>query len=466
MTDLYIDENEESPPNAPDVERSVLGMILLRELAFYEMMASGLTTDYFSLDSHRRIFQTIQRLTDAKKNPDLVSVCNELENSKEIRCVGGHGYVAELLDGVVDLANAKQYVGILREKYLRRKTMDLAKTARECALDLSSDISDTISSFHDDLLRLQGDVSREGYSIAEFDAEGLATLKQQMESAQEFVGLPFGIIELDEITTGMRDAEVCIVGGFPGSAKTAFACNVARINSLRGTPVGFFSIEMTKDQLLQRFWAQASDISYAKLRNPKNLHRQEFRELEERWIPEVRKWPIRIDDTSKQIQEIIPRAHLWVRRHGVKLIIVDFLQRVRSPGEGESEQISYASDALTEFAKSTGVPVLCLSQLTPPDGKKNPANVEPNMQMLRWSRNIEQNAHLILFTHRPENDNGQPTGEDMIIVGKQRAGIKGRVRAYFHGTSQRWEERDATPSLLAASATKSYNGGGHENYRD
>jgi len=239
----------------------------------------------------------------------------------------------------------------------------------------------------------------------------------------------------------MRAGDFIPVGGYPGSAKTAFACNVARINAQRGTPVGFFSIEMMKDQLLHRFWAQASDISYSKLRNPKNLYRQELLELEQKWMPEVRQWPIKIDDSAKDIEEIIPRAHLWVRRYGVKLIIVDFLQRVHAPGKGEYEIVSYAADALTEFAKTTKVPVLCLSQLTRAEDKRNAANSVPNMQMLRSSGRIEQNAHLVLFTHRPEDERGEPTGEDLIIVGKQRAGVRGRIKAYFHGASQRWEER-------------------------
>jgi replicative DNA helicase len=444
-------EEPDHSPSAPDVERTVLGVILLKDSSFYEMIAYGLTVECFSLDSNRRIFRTMERLAALKKQSDLVTVCDELENQKELRTVGGPGYVASLVDGVSDYGSIKQHVDILREKCLRRQLIKLAVSAQNSAIDLSDPIKFTTAGLLDDLLRLQGDVTRDGYSIHEFDQEALAEIKEQMQSAQEIVGLPFGIRELDEITTGMRAGDFIPVGGYPGSAKTAFACNVARINAQRGTPVGFFSIEMMKDQLLHRFWAQASDISYSKLRNPKNLHRQELLELEQKWMPEVRQWPIKIDDSAKDIQEIIPRAHLWVRRYGVKLIIVDFLQRVHAPGKGEYEIVSYAADALTEFAKTTRVPVLCLSQLTRAEDKRNAANTVPNMQMLRSSGRIEQNAHLVLFTHRPEDDRGDPTGEDMIIVGKQRAGVRGRIKAYFHGSSQRWEERSgttATPQMF------------------
>jgi replicative DNA helicase len=744
-----MEEKSRELPAAPDVERSILGMMLLRELAYHEIASSGLTVDYFLFDSNRRIYRAIQRLVEGKRTPDVVTVCDELERQKELEAVGGAAYLGSLLDGVPDSGgNISEYVDILREKYLRRQTIHIANKMLAAADDLSDPIKWTISGTHDDLLRLQGEVSHEGYAIADFDDEVLGVVKEQMYCEREIIGLPFGIRELDEVTTGIREGEFVPVGGysgcvapetmiegvpiaerkcevlstlfgpalpsnpylkgredlyevqtrsgsrvvvtldhrflsptgwsrlrhlcvgsliaadgsendsfglgrrsgFPGcylsdlrrcgellhpvqvellnkwrqlrrivygnissvphahlstadsccllepygwdpsqlpspasvygfayegwlcsassgdtrpptersflppnsgerfhpsvnyinascwrrdteprhasrvnplpflgvrengvpfflcgdflsrnqqppvrrgsdsefghqafwdeitsikfirhgeyydifvptynhysahglwhhnSAKTAFACNVARVNAMSGIASGFFSIEMKKDQLLHRFWAQASDISYSTLRNPKNLHRQEFRELQERWMPEVRKWPIKIDDVAKDIKDIIPRAHLWVRRHGVKLIIVDYLQRVHAPGKGEYEQVSYAADALTEFAKETKVPVLCLSQLTRPDGKqKNAANIPPTMGQLRSSGRIEQNAHLVLFTHRPEDDSGQPTGEDLIIIGKQRAGVKGRIKAYFHGLSQRWEERGPEP---------------------
>lgn len=428
-------------PSAVPVERSVLGIILQRDSAYYELVAAGLQDDFFFFDAHRRIFRSIQRLIAEHKEPTIIALCDELEGKKELEAIGGVGYLGDLMDGTPEPSSLAQYVELLREKYLRRRMIYLATSVLATAPDLSESVDWTISSLQDDLLRLQGAVAHEGYAIKDFDLEVLATLKEQAYSAEMTVGLPFGIRELDEHTTGIRAGEFIPLGGIPASGKTAFACNVARVNAERRTPVGVFSIEMTKDQLLHRFWAQASDIPYSALRNPKDLHSVALRELEQHWMPIVREWPIKIDDQSKDIQEIIPRAHLWVRRHGVKLIIVDFLQRIHAPGKSEYEIVSYAADALTEFAKTTGCPILCLSQLTRSEDKKGAANAVPTMQMLRASGRIEQNAHMVLFTHRPEDDSGHCTGEDLIIVAKQRAGVKGRIKAYFHGSSQRWEER-------------------------
>lgn len=437
--------SEAQLPQAADVERTVLGMMLLRELAYYEITSAGLTADYFIMDSHRRIYRSIQRLVESKKTPDVVTVCDEVERQKELDVIGGAAYLGSLLDGVPDSGgNAAEYVEILREKYLRRATIQGANRLLTAAYDLSDPIKWTIAGTQDDLLRLQGEVTHGGYSIKDFDAQVFGDVQDQMYGDKEIIGLPFGIRELDDVTTGMRDGEFIPLGGYSGSAKTAFACNVARVNAVRGTPSGFFSIEMSKEQLLHRFWAQASDIPHAHLRNPKNLPKQEFTELREHWMPEVRKWPIKIDDRTKDIRQMIPLAHLWVKRHGVKLIVVDYLQRVHAPGKGEYEQVSYSADALTEFAKETKVPVLCLSQLSRPEGRgQNAANIPPTMGQLRNSGHIEQNAHLVLFTHRPEDENGQPTGEDVIIIGKQRAGVKRWIKVYFDGSSQRWEERTA-----------------------
>jgi replicative DNA helicase len=225
------------------------------------------------------------------------------------------------------------------------------------------------------------------------------------------------------------------------SGKSSFACHIARINAMRRTKVGVFSIEMTKDQLLHRLWAQSSDIPYSYLRNPKNLPGADLARLKKTVAPQVDKLPIFIDDTAKNIKEIIPRAYLWVKRDDVGLIVLDFLQRVHAPGKSEYDIVSYSIDALTEFAKITGVPIIVLSQLTRAEDKKKAANTVPTMQQLRSSGRIEQNAHLILFTHRPEDDEGNPTGEDLIVIAKQRAGKKGRIKCEFDGQSQRWGER-------------------------
>lgn len=438
---------EESPqlPSAPEVERACLAAVLFNELAYHELVAFGLKPDHFTVDANRRIFRVMQTLVqEQKQSIDMVLLCDALQKAGELEAVGGTAYIADLTSGAMDLVKVKKVksrVEILREKYLRRQVIHLSGQAAACAYDPSDPISFTVRGVQESLLRLQGDVTQEGHTLASFSDTVLAEVREQMFSDREIVGLPFFIKELDEVTTGMRAGEFIPVGGLPGSGKSSFALDVARKNAKDGTPVVVFSIEMTKEQVLHRLWSQESDISYPKLRNPKNLHRQEFRELEEKWKPAVDALPLLIDDQARDIGEIIPRAHLYIRRHGMKLLVLDYLQIVEGPGDKEYDRVSYAADALTSFAKTTGVPVLCLSQLTRPEDKKNAANIPPTMSMLRSSGKIEQNANMVLFTHRPEDDTGQPNGEDLIIIAKQRAGVKGRIKVYFDGRCQRWDER-------------------------
>jgi replicative DNA helicase len=255
------------------------------------------------------------------------------------------------------------------------------------------------------------------------------------------IGIPFGIEKLDEKTTGMRAGQVIVVGGFPKSGKTSFAIDVTRKAVKNGFKVGFFSREMLKEELIERMFCQETDVTYEKIRKPMNMSISEFRVLQ-RAKTEMDQWPLWIDDNATHISEIIPRAHLMIRQKGVELIVLDYLQIVDAPGEKEYERVSTVANMLTSLAKTTKVPILALSQLTHPEGKKGDMNIIPNMGMLRSSGQIAQNAHLILFTYHPyDTQTAQPTGEDFIIVGAQRAGPTGRVTAFFNLAQQRWEER-------------------------
>lgn len=435
-------EDNSGLPAALDIERVVLGMFFLNEMAYEEAIAGGLRREDFAADSNRRIFRAVQQLVNDRKVPDLVLVVEELRRASELEAVGDVPYVSSLIDGVPDrVTTIKPYVDILKEKSMRRGVIHIANSAIGGATSPADPVKWIVSGMQEDLLRLQGDITTEGVFIKEFSGNVIDTIQEQMYSDREVIGIPFGNAELDAATTGMRDGEFVPLGGFPGSGKTAFAVDVMRKNAKMGTPVAFFSVEMRKEEILHRIWCQESEISYSSLRNPKNLSKQEFREIQEKWRPAVDQYPLKIDDQVRDINEIIPRARLYIKRYGVKLIVVDFIQIVTAPGEKEYERVSYVADALTALGKDTGVPVLALSQLTRPEGKKNAANVIPTIEMLRSSGKIEQNAHLVMFTYHPEDDNGDPNGEDLIVLGKQRAGVKGRIKMYFDGRCQRWDER-------------------------
>jgi replicative DNA helicase len=428
-------------PRSLEGERSVLGALLLDNLAYYEATSLRVLPEYFHSDSHRRIFRAIQRLFADHKPVDTVTLVEELIRGKEVQLVGGPEYVASLLDGVPDRPSIRHYCEILKDRYMRRQVIAKANRAIACAIDQSDPIDFTIGGLNHDLLKLQGDVIEDGKFVCEYSTQALKSVEDWMYVNYDVMGLPFGIAELDEVTTGIRRGEFVVVGGYPGSGKSSFGLGVAR-NISKKHVVAFFSVEMLREALILRLFSQISGISLAKLRSPKNLHSSEFRQLEA-YKADFDKLQLIVDDNARDINEMIPRAHLYVQRNKAELIVVDYLQILGSPGEKEYERVSHAADALTAFAKDTGVPVLCLSQLSRPEDKKNAANIIPTINMLRSSGKIEQNAHLVLFTYHPENESGDATGEDLIVIGKQREGVKGHVKSYFHGPTQTWTERES-----------------------
>lgn len=443
-------DNDEGilPPSSPEIERAVLGMVLLNELAYHELIGAGLRPEYFHGDVTGRIFRAIQGLMQAQKKPDLLIVIEELERRGELAAIGGPAYVSDLLIGVPEGAGSphlRDYVAILSDKYIRRRAIVAANSVIACARDPQDPIRQTVALATEDLLRLQGSTTDQPAEFVATATQGvLDEISELMYVERPVIGIPYGIQDLDETTTGLRVGEITTVGGFPGAGKTAFALNICRTAAKAGYPAAFFSLEMTKEQLILKLFAQESDINYSKLRNPRTLFREERRQLDA-WKEHVDALPLLIDDRARTIEEIIPRAHLYIRKHGIKLIAIDYLQLIEAPGDKEYDKVSAASDAIWWLEKSTQVPILLLSQLSRPEGRNRGAIQPPTLHMLRSSGKIEQNAHNVLLLHRGYDDDGAPNGEDLIIIAKQRAGLVGRVKARFDGPSQRWESRESVP---------------------
>lgn len=434
-------------PAAPEIETAVLGLIFLNELAYHELVEAGLRVDYFSLDANRRIFQVIQDLVATRVQPDMLMVIESLKDRGELTMVGDVSYVSNLITGVPDRTGTlRDYVEILGDRYMRRQAIFMANRVASCAADPSDPIRNTVAYANEDLLRLQGDNTKAPAEFISVSTQGvLDDISQLMYVEREVIGISYGVQDLDELTTGLRVGEITTVGGYPGSAKTAFALNVLRLAAKANQPVVFFSLEMTSRELILRLFAQESGISYSKLRNPRNLSTDERRQLD-MWKERLDKLPLLIDDHVRTVEELVPRAHLYVRKHGIKLIAIDYLQLIEAPGDTEYDRVSAASDAIWWLEKATQVPILCLSQLNRPEGRNRGAIPLPTLHSLRSSGKIEQNTHNVLLLHRAYDDEGAPTGEDWIIIAKQRAGLVGRVKARFDGPSQIWDDRELRPA--------------------
>jgi replicative DNA helicase len=429
-----------------EAERAVLGAFLLdgtESEHFYEATAAGLVVQWFSLQSNRAIYSAMVDLVDAEVPIDMVTLVNYLSSEQALERVGGVAYISSLVEGVPDRPSIRHYVDILKDLALRRAAVSLANTVIARAQEPSDSIRDCLADAHEAILLVQGEAQEKTLApLAEITGTVLGNIEKMMSyDPYGTIGVPFGLAELDEATTGMRNGHLIILGGFPKSGKTSFAIDTVRKAAKGGMPIGVFSREMLKEELVERLLTQESDVPYAKIRRPMNLSVSEFRLLE-RTKSEMDVWPLYIDDEATSIAQMVPRAHLMIRKYKVRLLVFDYIQIIGAPGDKEYDRVSYVSSTLASLAKKTGVPVLALSQLTSPEGRKGDMNIFPNMRMLRSSANIAQDANLILFTYHPvDKQTDDPTGEDLVIVGAQRSGPTGRIKAYFAVGNQRWEPR-------------------------
>ena len=234
-----------------------------------------------------------------------------------------------------------------------------------------------------------------------------------------------------------------------GRGKTALGAQMAIANVERGTPVAFFSLEMTPDELGCRFLANQSKVSASRIRNPSFITNAQWRELAE-CTANMAKWPLFVDGSSSlTIQQLIARARLYIRRFECKLVLVDYLRLIKAPGKEIREQVGNVIDALRQLAKTERIGVVALSQLArPKDGK---INTRPTMLGLRESGDIEAHAHVVLLIYMPSKQN-EPTGADEIIIGKNRHGPIGSIKVTFSRDRLKFLPRsrdDASEETLA-----------------
>src|SRR5258707_9032736 len=247
------------------------------------------------------------------------------------------------------------------------------------------------------------------------------------------------------MTTGFRAGEFYVIGATPANGKTALACQAIRANCLAGIKCGLFSVEMTGQQIIQRLAAMETGVDLFSLRDPRVLNPAEVNAVTES-VATIAQWPLLIEDSgSISAKEIGAIARLFISQ-GARIIFVDYLQRVKAPGKTDFDRVTQVSESLCELAKATQVPIVALSQLR--RGERRELGQEPSLEDLRQSGQIEQDAHAVFLLHRSKGTQPGPdgkshfTGEDKIIIAKQRSGPAGtHVRVRFNGPLGVWEGR-------------------------
>jgi replicative DNA helicase len=428
-----------------EAERSILGAILLDNLS-YNQAAEHLHPEDFSLDSHRRIYARMIDLAESSRPIDLITLIDELQRSKELQAIGDVGYVSSLLDGVPDRPSIEHYIKIVRDKALLRGLIHAANAAIARAADQSDAAEDVLNDVQAEIFTLsEKRIGRGFLNVTEIVKDSFGSVDALLERGQRITGLATHYSDLDELTSGLQKSDLVILAARPSMGKTAFAMNIAENAAIHdGKVVGIFSLEMSREALLQRLLCSRARVDAHKMRTG-SLWRDDMQRVV-RAMEELTTSKIFIDDTpGVSVSEMRAKARrLQQSCGGLDLLVVDYLQLMSGAGkryENRTQEVSAISRGLKALAKELKVPVLALSQLSRAPESRG-GDHRPQLADLRESGSIEQDADLVMFIFREEvykQDDPDLQGRAEIIIAKQRNGPIGRINLAFLKQSTRFE---------------------------
>jgi len=423
------------PPHSLSAERSVLGSMILEREAVGQAIGL-LKEECFYTPEHRLIFRALLELYDQNKPSDPVLLRQQLEQSQALEKVGGAEYLVRLMHAVPSAANIEHYAKVVRDKWMLRELILVAGKILQEAYSHNDDPQELLDRAEQKIFEVtQHRVSGGLEQLRQFLEETFSQLDSR--EGHYITGLPTGFVELDDMTSGLQNGELIIVAGRPSMGKTAFGMNVAEhIAVEEKKPVAFFSLEMSKQQVVQRLLCSRGKVDSHKLRR-NMLNDEEIAKLHTA-CDVLHDAPLYIDDTpGMSVMQLRAKARLLAVRANVAAVFVDYLQLLTSPGaESRQQEVSAISRSLKALARELNVPVIALAQLN--RGVEGRESHRPRMSDLRESGSIEQEADLILLLHRQEyyQDMGERTGEDAsgvaeVIIAKQRNGPVGTIELQF-----------------------------------
>ena len=439
-------------PQAIELEQAVLGALLIDNESLSDAIDS-LQAEYFYVPKHQKIFEAIVNLFNNTKPVDILTVSEELKRLENFDNIGGLAYISELTNNVASSSNTEFHARIIAEKYIKRSLINISRRISTDAFDDAVDIFDLLNNAEAELFTVTEGTLRKSYdkmsTLIKGALENIETLRNKEDGLS---GIPSGFTNLDRVTSGWQQSDLVICAARPGMGKTAFALTMARnIAVEHNTPIGFFSLEMSSEQLVNRLIASEAELGASKLRKG-DLADHEMVQLHEK-IKHLSEAPIFIDDTpALTIFELRAKARRLVKNHAVKIIMIDYLQLMQAGGNsGNREQeISTISRSLKGIAKELKIPVIALSQVNRGvESRTGVGSKRPMLSDLRESGAIEQDADIVTFIYRPEYykiyewDNGDDSrGQGELIIAKHRNGSLKNVRLKFIGEFAKFSDLD------------------------
>ena len=424
------------PPHDIDAEQAVLGSMLTDKDAVAEAIETLKEEDFYR-DDNKAIFEAVLNLYSKSEPVDIITLKDELESMGKFEQVGGFEYLANLPDKVPTTANVQKYIKIVEEKSLLRNLIKTANEIIDLGYSSTEDVEDIMDKAERKIFDIMQRKSQKGYTpIKDVLVESFTKLEELYNRKQHITGVPTGFVELDYKTAGLHGSELILVAARPAMGKTAFALNIAANAALRGNvPVAIFSLEMSKDQLVNRILCGEAMVDSNKVRTGK-LEEDDWVKLAGAIGP-LSESEIYIDDTPGiSIMEIRTKCRKLKMEKNIGLVVIDYLQLVQGSNKrsGSREQeISEISRSLKILAKEINVPVIALSQLS--RAVEQRPDHRPMLSDLRESGAIEQDADIVMFLYRDDYYNKESEKKDIaeVIIAKQRGGSTGTVELLWMG---------------------------------
>ena len=434
---------EKIPPQALEAEQAVLGAMLLSREAI-DVAIEILSDRFFYKPAHRKIFKVLIDLYDKNEPADIITVSHELTSRGQLDDVGGRAYLAGLTEATPGIANIEYHANIVLEKATLNRLIESANTILSRVYDQTQNVDELLDSAEHEIFAIKEEKLKGSFvSLGEILPETFQAIEQYSQREGFLTGVPSGYGPIDELTSGFQKSDLIVIASRPSVGKTSFSLNVTEHLAVdHHVPTIIFSLEMSKEQLAQRLLCGRARISSHLMRTGK-LADHQWTNLSIAVGP-LSEAPIFIDDTpSMTVLEMRAKARRLKTRENIGMIVIDYLQLIQGPRSAESRQqeISVISRSLKAMARELGVPVIALSQLSRQVELRG-KDAKPQLSDLRESGAIEQDADVVIFIHRPRDEEGHWGTEAEIILAKQRNGPTGKVDLVFVKDYARFELRD------------------------
>ena len=436
MADKSEEVKGKIPPQNLDAEKSLLGAVLIDEEVLADAAEITHPSDFYD-KNHGLIFAGMMRLFEKHKPVDLLTLTDELKRKDELELVGGSAYLTELTNYVPTAAHASADAEMIAQAAVRRRLIKASGDISELGYDESTTTQELLEKAEAELFSVSDQSTKQDLvSLESILTDSFDRIEELSKNKGSLRGVRTGYRDLDNMTAGLQKSDLIILAARPAMGKTTLVTNLAyNVATIEKNPVLFFSLEMSKEQLVDRMLADASGVDSWNIRTG-NLSDEDFAKLSEA-MGEMAEAPIYIDDTpGLSVLEMRTKARRIAHENQLGLIIVDYLQLMQANGNHNGnrvQEVSEISRGLKLIARELNVPLIALSQLSRSVESRTPPI--PQLADLRESGSIEQDADIVSFIYRPgyyEPDNPEVQNITDLIIAKHRNGPVGKVQLYFH----------------------------------